>query len=107
MGIRPIDLQILLKQMGEVSKKENQRLRKKDEDKKNIDDRIREKRGPGGEDSTHIHEAEASGEIQEEHPRVEGRNRRKKNRKESDASSEKKDEGLKGDFQGNFLDITE
>jgi len=107
VGIRPIDLQILLKQMGEVSKKENQRLRKKDEDKKVVDDRIRDKRGPGGEDATHIHEAEAAAEVQGEHPRVEGRGRRKKNKKETDASGEKKDEGLKGDFQGNFLDITE
>ncbi len=107
MSIRPIDLQILLKQMGEVSKKETQRIRKKDDDADAAVQKNRDKRVPGGESDTLISETEASTGVHNGPDRLDRRPKRKSRSEKKPADNVKKDEGLKGDFQGNFLDITE
>ncbi|MBN8218889.1 MAG: hypothetical protein J0L75_19780 [Spirochaetes bacterium] len=100
MSLRPIDFQTLLNQMGEVGKKEDARIKRRQEDKDRIDakTRTRQTEEPKSEKSA------MEGDLVKAPEPVKPEKNKHKHKPPTGPGPRK---GLQDDFKGNFLDITE
>lgn len=100
MALRPIDFQTLLQQMGEVGRKEDARIKRRQEDKDRVDAKTR----------TRLTEEPKPEKVEMESdlvkpPEPVKPEKSKTKHKPPGAAGPRK--GLQDDFKGNFLDITE
>ncbi|HMA99407.1 MAG TPA: hypothetical protein VKS21_00335 [Spirochaetota bacterium] len=106
MTMRPIDLQVVLKQSVNVAKAEKKRINKKQEDKEKAKRNTIIKSTQQHEGVSDVDKTEVDSNVIHEQPRREkpevNQNKRKK-----DNENDNKKSPLDDKYKGNFLDITE